>query len=265
MGSLSPKTLRQLLSSSSQPPRKRSDELISATPVAKQDFVRAIVRRVVFHLDRIEVEVHKNKLRAALLGEPVPQGSSGVICLALEMKMRRWGGEMRLVVPPSFAGDISRPLPSLLKAIARGRQWYEWIVAGEVAGRRSIADKIGFDERHVSQILECGFLAPDIVQAILDGRQPSDLTWEKLTRHVPLNWVEQRQPLDIVAALMTEVGISPDPGWLEQPEWEPTICCHVLRSHYPGNLDAPCGNRHAWIHDSGHNSSPPKSGGDPGQ
>jgi hypothetical protein len=43
--------------------------------------------------------------------------------------------------------------------------------------------------------LECAFLAPDIVQAILDGRQPSDLTWKKLTRHIPLNWVEQRQRL----------------------------------------------------------------------
>jgi hypothetical protein len=49
------------------------------------------------------------------------------------------------------------------------------------------------DERYVSQILECAFLAPDIVAAILDGRQPEGLIWKKLTRHVPMNWVEQRK------------------------------------------------------------------------
>jgi hypothetical protein len=43
--------------------------------------------------------------------------------------------------------------------------------------------------------LECAFLAPDIVEAIVDGRQPEGLTWKKLTRHVPMNWVEQRKRL----------------------------------------------------------------------
>jgi hypothetical protein len=35
-------------------------------------------------------------------------------------------------------------------------------------------------------------LAPDIVEAILKGRQPLDLTFEKLCKHIPLRWVEQR-------------------------------------------------------------------------
>lgn len=61
--------------------------------------------------------------------------------------------------------------------------------------RLLIAQKAGFSERHVSQIFECAFLAPDIVQDIFDGRQPPDLTWRKLTRHVPMNWVEQRKRL----------------------------------------------------------------------
>jgi site-specific DNA recombinase len=68
-------------------------------------------------------------------------------------------------------------------------------MAGKVCGGRSIAEKIGLDEPYVSQILECGFLAPDIVEAILDGRQPSNLTWRKLTRRVPMNWGEQRKKL----------------------------------------------------------------------
>jgi hypothetical protein len=59
-----------------------------------------------------------------------------------------------------------------LKALARARTWHEWILAGEVSGRRAIAQRLGLNERYVSRVLECAFLAPDIVEAILDGRQP---------------------------------------------------------------------------------------------
>ena len=66
-------------------------------------------------------------------------------------------------------------------------------------GRRSIAKRTSLDERYVGQVLECAFLAPDIVQAILDGRQPTELTFAKLTRSLPLNWSEQRTQLGFPA------------------------------------------------------------------
>jgi DNA invertase Pin-like site-specific DNA recombinase len=191
----SPSSTQQIIAAAG----RQFHELHSASPVAVQDFVRRVVGRVVIHSGRIEVEVSKRELLAVLAGEPRAASSQGpgeLILLVLKAQIKRCGGEMRLVVPPDVAGQIGEhPVPSLLKALARGRQWYEWIVAGEVSGRRSIAQKVGFDERHVAQILECAFLAPDIVGAILDGRQPSDLTWRRLTRHLPLNWVEQRKRL----------------------------------------------------------------------
>ena len=45
------------------------------------------------------------------------------------------------------------------------------------------------------EFYNCAFLAPDIVEAILDGRQPADLTVQKLLRSLPLAWAEQRQRL----------------------------------------------------------------------
>jgi hypothetical protein len=104
---------------------------------------------------------------------------------------------MRLVLPPDRLGQqSSHPASSLLKALARGRTWYEWILAGEVAGTRALAQKLSLNERYVGRVLQCAFLAPDIVEAILNGRQPSDLTFEKLTRHLPLSWAEQRKQLE---------------------------------------------------------------------
>jgi site-specific DNA recombinase len=86
-----------------------------------------------------------------------------------------------------------------LKAVVRGRAWYEWILAGEVSGASAIAQKLNLNERYVRRVLECAFLAPDIVEAILDGRQPSDLTFGKLTRRLPLSWIDQRRHLGFLS------------------------------------------------------------------
>jgi site-specific DNA recombinase len=121
-----------------------------------------------------------------------------VILLEIEARVKRCGGEMRLLLPPDRRSLApSHPASSLLKALARARTWHEWILAGEVSGRRAIAQRLGLDERYVGRVLECAFLAPDIVEAILDGRQPPDLTFAKLTRGLPLSWIEQRKQLGL--------------------------------------------------------------------
>jgi site-specific DNA recombinase len=50
----------------------------------------------------------------------------------------------------------------------------------------------------VSRLIRLAFLAPDIVESIVDGRQPSDLTAEALTRHIviPIEWPSQRAALN---------------------------------------------------------------------
>ena len=119
-----------------------------------------------------------------------------MIRLEIEARVKRCGGEMRLVLPVDpLSRTPSHPASSLLKALARARQWNEWIVTGEVSGQRAIAQRLGLDERYVSRVLECAYLAPDIVDAILDGRQPSDLTVARLTGGLSLSWVDQRNQL----------------------------------------------------------------------
>jgi hypothetical protein len=186
---------------------KQFDQLSAGAPAVVKDFVRKVVQRVVVHPDRIEVEVGKQELRVALTAVPhassaraathqLEQGPTDVIQLDIEARVKRCGGEMRLVFPPDHPGQApSVPASSLLKALARGRQWYEWIVAGEVLGQRAIAQRLGLNERYVGKVLECAFLAPDIVEAILDGRQPPDLTFKKLTHRLPRSWIEQRRQL----------------------------------------------------------------------
>ena len=175
-----------------------------ASEAIDKEFLTKIVRRVFVHPDRLEVELSKRALRAGLKGrvyrgnlsDESDQVSDDLLRLEAKAQLRRQGGEMRLVVPPDSPGhEVPPPVSSLLKAVARGRQWYEWILNGEVSSKRGIATRLGLTERYVGRVLECAFLAPDIVEAILDGRQPSDLTFQKLTNKLPLSWVAQRELL----------------------------------------------------------------------
>jgi site-specific DNA recombinase len=184
---------------------KLSEDLISSSSIAQPDFVRRVVRRVVVHPDRIEIEIGKKELRAVLTGDyavsalrpaldqqkPRPDD---VIRLRVDAQVKRCGIEVRLVVPPLSTGKtLAHRVPSLLKAVARGHDWYTRIVEGTASGRSSLSRQTELDDRYISRILKCAFLAPDIVEAILDGQQPADFSLERLRKHLPLDWTEQRK------------------------------------------------------------------------
>jgi site-specific DNA recombinase len=182
----------------------------------KREFVRKVVNRIVVYPTKIEIEISERKLRNILgandyvtpLGLDPEQGQlheQDVIRLAIEAKLARSGLEVRLVVPPgpdteTLAGP---PAPSLVKAVARAYGWHERILQGAAFDQRSLAQHTGLSRRYVGRVLEGAFLAPDIVEAILQGRQPPGLTFEKLCHPLPLSWVEQREQLGFPRAVFT--------------------------------------------------------------
>ena len=60
------------------------------------------------------------------------------------------------------------------------------------ASTSDIASRSGMTEIHVRRLLRLNFLAPDILEAIVDGRQPRALTVKRLLAGVPAAWDEQR-------------------------------------------------------------------------
>ncbi len=115
----------------------------------------------------------------------------------IPMQLRRRGVETRLVLE----GDTTPSavdLP-LLKAIARARKWSQDFICGRVESVGELAKREGLDCRSVRRLLRLGFLSPRIVEAIVAGRQPPDLTVIKLTRRIelPLLWRAQEQALGI--------------------------------------------------------------------
>ena len=119
----------------------------------------------------------------------------------LPIRIKRRGVEIRLFIEPANgAGAIAKPDDVPIKAIARAVCWHDDLTSGRSPSIGAIADAEGISRRYVTQLHSLAFLAPDIIKAILSGRQPVDLTAEALVKHIdlPLIWDNQRDLLGFV-------------------------------------------------------------------
>ncbi len=133
------------------------------------------------------------------LTEPSDVASPANLLLSrlVPMQMKRRGVEMRIVLEGDATSNrVDLPL---LKAVARARRWANELLSGKVRSVGELARREGLDGRSVRRLIPLGFLAPRIVAAIVEGRQPVDLTLEALTRRIdlPLLWSSQHQLLGI--------------------------------------------------------------------
>ena len=81
----------------------------------------------------------------------------------------------------------------MVKAIARAFRWRDMLESGEYATIAEIAAAEKINESYVGRVLRLTLLAPDIVEAILDGRQPAEMTLAVLMRPFAVVWTVQRE------------------------------------------------------------------------
>jgi hypothetical protein len=123
-----------------------------------------------------------------------------IIARFFPMTIRQRGVEMRLVIAGSRAPAPRADL-ALLKAVARARQWSEDLLAGRAQSVAEIAERERVGSRYVRRLLRLAFLAPEIVEAIAAGDQPSELTAEALAERIelPLLWTAQAKAVGIAS------------------------------------------------------------------
>jgi ParB-like chromosome segregation protein Spo0J len=84
----------------------------------------------------------------------------------------------------------------LIKAIARGRAWFEELATGHARSLQELAKRDGISRRYIRRLVGLAFLSPQLVEAILQGRQPVELTATRLIElDLPLDWTEQHKLL----------------------------------------------------------------------
>jgi hypothetical protein len=91
----------------------------------------------------------------------------------------------------------TKPNARLIKLLLSARRFSAALTQGEGIAFAALAQQEGVSRSYFTRLVRLSYLAPDITQAILDGRQPRDLTAEKLLDHsrLPLAWHDQRTAL----------------------------------------------------------------------
>src|SRR3954468_4054380 len=124
--------------------------------------------------------------------EPHPSGDARTITVRVPISIRRRGGR-KLVLAPNGT-DITAPRlyrhidGTMVKAIARAFRWREMLENGTHATIAEIAAAEKINESYVGRVIRLSLIAPDIVEAILNGRQQPRLQLEDLLRRFPVLW-----------------------------------------------------------------------------
>jgi hypothetical protein len=93
----------------------------------------------------------------------------------------------------AWAPAKPRPDEILIRALARAHRWKRMLEEGRYRSAAEVAKAESVTRSFVNRLLRLTLLAPDIVEAILEGRQPKAMQLEELTRALPSEWEEQRR------------------------------------------------------------------------
>ena len=116
------------------------------------------------------------------------------ITLTIPFKLKRRGGRKEMVLP-----DFATPPPkldnALIKSLARAHRWKRLVDEGHFASIKDLAEHEKIPASYMIRTMRLTTLAPDIVEAILDARQPPGLTLQSLRVQIPDEWSRQRESL----------------------------------------------------------------------
>ena len=166
--------------------RRLSESLLSTKLQIRVDTSRSLVQRIVVGERAITITIQGD-----VLGAP-----DRTLHREAAIAFKRCGRAMRLISASRQAAPVA-PDPRLIALLSRIQDWFARLATGKVSALEAIAKDEDVTSSWVARMIHLAFLAPDIAQAIVDGRQPPGLTAERLMRLVPLPmaWQAQREHL----------------------------------------------------------------------
>ena len=116
------------------------------------------------------------------------------LTIRIPMRLQRRGGRKLIMTPEGAAAPSPKPRrdETLIKALVRAHRWRRQIESGRAKSITDLAEQEGVTDAYVCRLLPLTCLAPDIVEAILDGRQPKGLRLAEMLGNGPVSWEEQR-------------------------------------------------------------------------
>ncbi len=180
----------------------------SILPTEMREMLLRLLPRVVVHPEQVELHLNLHDLPAVLRGEVASPRIEAISEAAAETtrpmpphvitvpaRLRRAGIEMALVV--NGEQQPTRSDPALIRLIARAQALRDRLIMDDGVSTDDFAAREGVTPSWVTRLARLAYLAPDIVVAILEERQPVELTANRLLQdtRLPIDWTEQRARL----------------------------------------------------------------------
>jgi site-specific DNA recombinase len=166
----------------------------SSQQVETTEDMSPLIERVELKREGMKITLN---LRALLPADRFPAGGTNLrMTRTVPLQMRRRGIETRLVIPGEEVA-VPRKDPALLRALARGYQWFAELAEGRAVSTRQIAAREGVSDSYVRHLVPLALLAPSIVESICAGRQGACLSAErlKIQAGLPIEWGAQERIL----------------------------------------------------------------------
>jgi DNA invertase Pin-like site-specific DNA recombinase len=184
---------------------KIAKEIESLTPDRIRAMLMTLLSRVDIRPDCVEISVRRSRLIELLgsgsidlvtqRGTPDNEAKD-ILTLTVRARLQRVGREMKMLVENS--DDQTEADPALLRIVARAHDLQERLMQKTGLTLHDIAGQEHVTPCYVSRLLRLSSLAPDIITAIVDGKNPPQLTAKKLMRlalQIPVDWIAQRKLL----------------------------------------------------------------------
>ncbi len=115
--------------------------------------------------------------------QPLPE----TVTVHVPFRFAKRGGRKEMVLPAG--ASVTREIDNtLVKALARAFRWKRMLESGEFATIAELAEQERMAPSYLTRVLRLTLLAPDMVEAILDGRQGAEVTLAGLLEGVPVEW-----------------------------------------------------------------------------
>jgi site-specific DNA recombinase len=183
--------------------REIAEQIPTLAPDQTRAMLMALLARVYLKSERVEIKIRRQSLLELLHAqstEPTTRerksDKEDLLTLKVEARLQRVGREMRMLV--ENAHDQTLADPGLLRVIARAHDIHARLMQSTDLSLHAIASQERVTPGYVSRLLRLPLLTPDIVTAIINGKNPPQLTAKKLMRlalQIPIDWTEQRKLL----------------------------------------------------------------------
>lgn len=171
-----------------------SEEIKSGAPHKQKAHIQALLKKAIISQTKISLTFDK-----ALLLNNDQTIDENLVNIAFEVRLQKCTKHSKLIIPGGTQ-SIQELDAKLINLVAKAHLWAKDLQSGKYSTMAEIADQHNVNKADFGKQVRLTYLAPDIITAIMEGRQPSTLKATHLRKlnKLPTDWEEQRKLLHFI-------------------------------------------------------------------